>query len=606
MYIIRSYNAYYTTADVGIVQRMENVPEQTESEEKEEPGCFRRVWRGIYNFFAGSPEITPASADNLEIKSVDDFKKSVKNIILGHVKNASWDEVTPTNSKSEKIEKLFTNIKTVFCERDENLETLISKILSRTTYAVDDPNNQFNAFNRYTNFKTQNNKMKSTVINAFKSLAIPIQQTLNDICYWVAKDNGIYVTKITLTDSDIHTRGVGVSIVEYKRKVSFWKTVNKKIVIKPEDKTFEKVVYGTQEKAQSAKSLAEHYNTLLGKKMLAGIDDKDGVGTLDIQLSENNAHGSAVEYVEHRQLQQVDEQEIDFGSVYALMAFSSLLGLSDLHRENAVYRKTHPGAKDRIQLLDAEVGGNYLLQDKLYVDEGKPPKQGRISPLKTSAKKGTMYKVNGGKDDSLSKNMLSNESLWAYDYKKIKGFLDTINQKLRGLSTRIVLIGTSNLYEMRYEYLTEDNPNDKEAVKIYKNCYKSTLEQGITSCGTTKINAQTTGDLDKCADSAIVDFQHGRIPFFTLDFKDGKVYQEVPENAVITPPMGVQPSAPGRIKVCTLTVKNSSANSSFLEGMKEHNRQILLNNLKELSGKSGPELLKSGIPQINNPADAAK
>lgn len=614
--------AYYATADDEIVQRMENTPEQSELEEKEEPGCLRRIWRGIYNLFTGSPESAPASTDNPTITSVYDFKENLKGIILRHVNNALWDEVVPSGSTYEKTKSLFTNIKTVFCERDKNIETLISKILSKNTYAVDDLTNKHNAFNRYTKFTTQDRKIKATVKSAFISLAMPIRQTLNDICYWVAKDNGTCVTKIELTDSDIHTRGIGVSIVEYKRKESFWKTVNKKIVIKPEDKTFEKVVYGTQEKAGSAKSLAEHYNTLLGKKLFKDTDisGKDGVGTLDILLSEKNAHGSAVEYVEHEQftkkhnqngrvnVQQMNTDDIDLNSVYSLLAFSSLLGLSDLHRENAVYRKTQQDSKYRIQLLDAEVGMNYLLPDKLSV-ENIAGKTGRISPLKTSAMRGVMYKVNGGDDDSISGDMFVNENMWAYDYKLMKDFLDTISRRLHNLSTRIVLIGTGMLYSMRYMYFTKVDSSDSHAIDIndFKNYYMAWLHDGITNYKTAEIDAQATGNLNMCADLAIVDFQNGRIPFFTLDFANGYVYQEVSENSVINSSNNVQRSInQRRLKVGELKVINSRKNLSFLDGMLEHNRKVLLNNLKELSGKSKSELLKFGIPDIKCPVDAVK
>ena len=190
-----------------------------------------------------------------------------------------------------------------------------------------------------------------TIPTIFNSLNVPVSETLNDIFYWMKINNATDIEEIELTSSDIHNRGVGVCIVQYKST-----DVSKKLVIKPEDKSFEKAVY-----SKDTDSLASDFNSALDNDMLGDKQKGSPIGQLDIQTSESN--GSAIEYFKHKTFATMDNDEkerINKKSVENLVAFSSILGLSDLHYENAVYSEPDY----LFQLIDAEVGMRYKLDSR--------------------------------------------------------------------------------------------------------------------------------------------------------------------------------------------------------------------------------------------------
>ena len=219
--------------------------------------------------------------------------------------------INDINIDNGEDKKIFKKIKDAFATTD-NINTIIGKTFSSTTGA--------SIVNASENVNFMNKELLNNIKNDLK---ITIFQTLNDILYWTKQKNKGDIENIKLTDSDVHVRGVGVCIVTFKD--------NTQLVIKPEDKTFEKTVYGSNEE-----SLAKDFN-----KIEQNNRNKD-IGTLNIDTGDEK-HGSAVEYFEHNDLfkknnnsNKFKDEEINKDSLNDIIEFASLLGLGDLHHENLV------------------------------------------------------------------------------------------------------------------------------------------------------------------------------------------------------------------------------------------------------------------------------
>lgn len=568
--------AFYATADTEDVQGMQRGPQQPMGGSPQMTDVMRNM--------RGHGSSAPAQENRPKTESADQFRSQLENIILRHIINANLDsnmpKVPPGIDHAITTEELFKQVKAAFAYVD-NVDTLILKTLSYGSELIKDPYNEYGLYNCYGYLLTETGVIKDSVFNLFQYMAEPIQQTLNDICYWVIGDYGIKVNAIILTDSDIHSRGVGVCIVEYRHfddPPSCEHAVVKRIVIKPEDKTFEKNVYGTSDGSEANKSLAEDFNTRLDEKLIEGINEQGKISTLDIRLSNQNAFGSAVEYREHIQFPDVEKNNIDLQSVYGLMAFSSLVGLGDLHRENAVYYQPTPRSPYRMQPIDVEVGVSYPLKQELYCGEK------RIHPLSAPAVDGEMYGVNGGKDDSISLDMATNNSIGKYNLRLMRGFFINIQKNLKGLSTRIVVIGTGILTQLRYEYFTLKNPLGLEPIK---EGYVKGLKDGLASCAKKGFAVTEIGNLEICASAAIIDFEHGRIPFFILDIDSGQIFQVVPKNRETIHTDLVSTIPPDKICVCKLKVPFSNKNLQFVDAMLQNNWKVLYYYLEELKAASG-------------------
>lgn len=490
---------------------------------------------------------TPAKAP----MSFDDFFNKLLAIIDAHVDNAHIEN--PNNDKVLGI--LSENAKEAF-RASRNYEILIFKILSTNTTRVDIPKSEHELNGSYIEFLDGNQEIKEKVKNAFESLAVPIEQTLNDIVHWVSHYGGTTITNIKLTDSDIHARGVGVCIVKYDD--------DKNIVIKPEDKSFEAAVYGNDEG-----SLANKFNSLLARGLLQGLT-KTKIGTLNIKASKD--HGSAVQYLDHKRFEdddmiditpesdppnKVHKENVDSDSIRALIAFCSLLGLADLHVENLAYYQEQPDGPYLPQLIDAEVGMHYLLNKAFSYDNNATGNSQSIERLKavTLSDYGQMVFKNTPQNNSIPKDIILDGSLKNFDPKLMEEFIDSMEQTLKEHSTRFLLISTGTLFEKRNAYLKKkketDQVEDPEYLQLYNSAKDSLEKKGFTV--TELVNDITFKDwLEE-------DFTKGRIPFFKLNINSGEIYQE-------------SSGGPTKKSIFTINVNKKS----FLDGMIEDRKKALL------------------------------
>ena len=325
-------------------------------------------------------------------------------------------------------------------------------------------------------------KIDTEVWEKFKqmmnSVGENIERTVFDINYWIGKKNieEDEITDISLTDSDVHTRGIGVCIISYQKK---GEEKTQKWVFKPEDKSLERAIYGKED------SLATMF---------------DKIGTLEINTEKEK--GSLVEYVEHKAKHKAKPLKSS-DELITLIKFASILGLADLHKENLVENN-----EEKPQLIDAEVALSYEFEN-----------------MASSLDKGDMLDVVD--DMKKLKSDLNAVRFRNLDIKAIN-VLNEAKKKLSGLRSRIVPIETVTLYSFRAKaYLGEFN--DKTKSPGPENLtYEGELKHGLsTKMGLEDISIGNCNDLISETEKI---FWEGKIPMFEYIFNDGSIILKKSDN----------------------------------------------------------------------------
>lgn len=426
---------------------------------------------------------------------------------------------------------LWWSIKKHF-KTEKNIDCIIGKCSSASTgafIAAKDAEGQINSFEKTFNEVPLNERQnyKDNVLNVINNLVLPIQQTLDDILYWGLQNNprSKSVNNIELTDNDMHSRGVGVCIVEYCDSI-IGGTVTKR-VIKPEDKSFEAKIYGKDN------SLADNFNTsvLNIDNNIQGEKDRR-IGTLDIKASHNR--GSSVEFFEHERYERsdnsftggapVNRETLNVDSFINTMIFSSLLGLADLHKENLVFGKDSMG-KRIAQFIDAEIGFKYRLS--LTSGAGN-----NASPLRTVSDAGELinpriagYNFTGQIINEEDRARITNgEELNSPQFREIIRsklnaiitFLNTtVKNQLANNRSRIVPLSTGEFYKLRHSIYKGNNLTTVQ--------YITKLREGSV------FRSIADGDFQNMDQATIKTRQDcllGRIPFFEYDFPNGAYLQK--------------------------------------------------------------------------------
>lgn len=444
----------------------------------------------------------------------ESFKKT-QTIMYTNIKNAinAAERVCEARTLTGgKAESAWRSIVKAFSKK-ENIDIIIKKMFSETPLNFETAYKSTNKTLDYINFMDPNNEvlnkgkisLKNRILN---NICKSINITLNDIFYWNdhSKSNE-KVTKIQVTDSDLHTRGVGVCIVTFSD--------GEKLVIKPEQKNFEKAVYGKS--AGNDTSLAAKFNNI--QKPSKSLKDENAqVGELGIETSDN--HGTACEYFPHKQLNEIiidGQPKINNDSLINTIIFSSLLGLADLHYENMVYND-----KDgKAQLIDAEVGFKYLLDPK--------------NPLASALKKGEMSMDSCGsvpeefKGDFTKYHDITflQELIKFLDYVKKNLKNEKDGEKQKNQRIRIVPIKTNELYQWRKRIYNQKDRNGTPSVSFFD--YKNALLNSsilFQSFENDKDKNNLDNRLERPYKCMINDFRKGIIPFFELNPATGDIYQK--------------------------------------------------------------------------------
>jgi hypothetical protein len=152
------------------------------------------------------------------------------------------------------------------------------------------------------------------------------------------------VTRIKLEGSDLHDKGLGAVFVDFIKPPGgaiFAAQTNVTAVLKPEDRSIERALFGRQ-----AGSLAAQVNVLVG---LSPADEITRIG-----METHATYGSIIEFVRAEAAKKIKGAGLDTQAMSEGIAFAFLAGLSDVHRDNVLWdRQGNPYFIDADNALNA-------------------------------------------------------------------------------------------------------------------------------------------------------------------------------------------------------------------------------------------------------------
>lgn len=151
----------------------------------------------------------------------------------------------------------------------------------------------------------------------------------------------VTITDVRMSASDLHEQGLGVVMVDFQKPMGgpvghpFANQTAFTAVVKPEERGIEKSLFGKQ-----STSLANRLNRL------AGLGAADQISTL--KMVTHQQYGALVEFVAGTAARHLDRAQPPSQAMLEAMAMAYVAGLSDVHRDNALY------IGDRPYLIDAD------------------------------------------------------------------------------------------------------------------------------------------------------------------------------------------------------------------------------------------------------------
>lgn len=207
-----------------------------------------------------------------------------------------------------------------------------------------------------------------------KKIMAALDETMDDIAFWGTRMGATSVRKVRLTGSDLHERGMGVSIVTF-----IVDGAEQTVIIKPDERWAEYALLGKREG-----SVAEELNRFAEEGKIRVKEPGGDFRLLEkkirtIAMQVEQGHGTMVEYVKHIQVNAVrelaeqrmpaiDRQKepqkwkekmacalgdiVDADQILLTQIFCMLTGMEDMHRENLVYEEADGGY--RAVMIDAD------------------------------------------------------------------------------------------------------------------------------------------------------------------------------------------------------------------------------------------------------------
>jgi hypothetical protein len=156
----------------------------------------------------------------------------------------------------------------------------------------------------------------------------------------------VRVTDIEIDGSDLHDRGLGAIFVKFTKPLGppgsmFADKTNFKTVVKPEDRSIEKSLFGTD-----PSSLASRMDRL------AGLDPTERIAKIKMQT--HALHGTLIEFVAGTAARQLDGARAQMSPAgREAMALAYVAGLSDVHQDNVIWVNDRPYFIDADNALNA-------------------------------------------------------------------------------------------------------------------------------------------------------------------------------------------------------------------------------------------------------------
>ena len=150
----------------------------------------------------------------------------------------------------------------------------------------------------------------------------------------------VAITGIRLSGSDLHEEGLGAVFVDFTKPRGpeghkFKEETELKLIIKSEDKSLEKGLFGTEDG-----SLANQLNSMAKLNSNPELGPTEALTTFRMETSQ--AYGSLIEMVNGVQPDTFDRPQTVSPAMREAMVFAFITGLSDLHKENVLWHNGTP------------------------------------------------------------------------------------------------------------------------------------------------------------------------------------------------------------------------------------------------------------------------
>ena len=320
------------------------------------------------------------------------------------------------------------------------------------------------------------------------------------------------VTRVEMEGSDLHDRGLGAVFVTYDKPSDatgmFPNVASVRVVIKPEDRSIEKALFGTQ-----GGSLANVVNAQ------AGLGAADAIAT--IKMETHAAYGSIIEFVQGQQAKAINNTGADSQAMSEGIAFAFLAGMSDVHQDNVIYHNGKP------YFIDADNSLNAARLNQASSQTGFS----MYNQARTTTDIAHINNNPGGSRSAIIQALLANSI----------PLLQGVQNAFQGRVGRVVPLYTNfwaNQLKMN-GYITADVglPTDDLATAasvtrwgIVNDCAnrlpRGGAAQGTGLQGESGI-ASTGENYDRAAAKLQIkaDLDQGKIPFFNYDYTTGHVTQ---------------------------------------------------------------------------------
>ena len=353
-------------------------------------------------------------------------------------------------------------------------------------------------------------------------------------------DPAAVLESLSLDGSDLHEEGLGVAMVTYRKDGGFNGNLGAKyapnnedtidVVIKPEDKSLEKNLLGSENT-----SVVNQINQIAGLNPNVGDAPEDSKKLTSLRMDTTVDHGSMIEKSPGVSMkdkmdalgpsQYLSYAEDISPAFHETLIFSFIMGIDDLHKENVFWDNGVP------YLIDADnVLGKYQM-DK--VDTGKNPQSGFGYKNRDEANENATATTE--MDPFFDKS-----KLWTTlinDNAKRAQIFGLMKAAIAGGTARVVPVTTAKWGSLLGQY-NKKTPLEKDTLLFTHSRsnfivredqdYKGNIASGkyiaaglIGNCG----KNENSDFYDAAAEKIQlkVDFDAGVIPFYTYKFDSGFV-----------------------------------------------------------------------------------
>ncbi len=412
----------------------------------------------------------------------------------------------------------------------ENFDEIVSKLVQKhlrvmenAGVAADKIQGQINVLGHRLTRITEGAEFLATSIEEWRKKLLP-------------GDHGkVVVEQLKYMSSDLHEHGLGVVRLHIKKPVGgtgpFANETDFKVMLKPEDKTFEEALLGSQ-----ADSAVNEINQILG------IDGDKKRALASIRMMSDATYGSLVEFVKGKEANEIWTQGGAINvepAFHETLVFALLAGLDDLHHENVFYNDDGVpvliDADNALSLYQA----NMTMQGKNvqsgFGAQGSVFKDGAYHDTKPIAK--TFHTAAAANKEAIKdpRKTVDSELLDALrsDALKRTQIKASLTKAMTGKKGRIVPVRTKKWGETLEEWLTKvGTPTLEDAFLDQISDPNFLVREGLpfdTKVGPGLISAgKPPGGVDYRLDVERAqlrkDFNAGVIPFYEYEFSTGTIY----------------------------------------------------------------------------------